>query len=210
MHRRVLYATVTALLLSASLCGCSKLSKLGLGGQPQQSTELPSPKELAAIRYMSQAPGPGGRKIYDHLEQARSCRDLQIAMRWDRPPDVRGGPFDDKMVYLSAGMPADLPKESEVFVSGVIRRGQALQAGGSVWSLKLRDGSEVQAVETAQYSVKQEEAQQGGGKATMVHPYTPGRMLCAYGVYQGDSGLALSGHGHVPLVSVLFAMDRAR
>lgn len=197
----------TALLLATCLASCGKL---GLGGHSTHSTELPSPQQLKAIRYMSQAPGPEGRKVFNHLEQARSCRDLEVAMRWDRPPDVKGGPFDEKMVYVSSGVPASLPKNREVFVSGVIRRGRPLPDGGSVWSLKLKDGSEVQAVETPQYTEKQEEAQQGGGKATMLHPYTPGRMLCAYGVYQGNIGLALSGHGHVPLISVLFAMDRAR
>jgi hypothetical protein len=200
-------AAGAALLLATCLAGCSKL---GLGGQSTHSTELPSPQQLKSIRYMSQAPGPDGRKIFDHLEQARSCRDLEVAMRWDRPPDVRGGPFNKKMVYVSSQVPANLPKDSEVFVSGVIQQGRPLPSGGSVWSLKLKDGSELQAVETAQYSDKQEEAQQGGGKATMIHPYTPRRMLCAYGVYQGDIGLALNGHGHVPLVSVLFAMDRLR
>jgi len=44
----------------------------------------------------------------------------------------------------------------------------------------------------------------------MVHPYTPGRLLCAYGIYQGDIGMALGQPRHVPLVSVLFAMDRVR
>ncbi len=192
------------LAVAPSACG-----KLGLGSH-STSKELPSQRELKSIRYMSQAPGPDGRKVFNHLEQAKSCRDLAVAMRWDRPPDVRAGPFDQKMVYISSQTPTSLPKDSEVFVTGVIRRGQPLAAGGSVWSLRLKDGSELQAVESAQYTEKQEEAQQGGGKATMIHPFTPGRMLCAYGVYQGDIGLALSGHGHVPLVSVLFAMDRVR
>lgn len=174
------------------------------------SKELPSPQQLKSIRYMTQASGPDGRKVFNHLEQARSCHDLEIAMRWDRPPDVRGGPFNDKMVYLSSHMPTDLRKDAEVFVSGVIQQGEPLQTGGSVWALKLKDGSELQAVETAQYADKQEEAQQAGGKPTMIHPFTHGRLLCAYGVYQGDTGLAPGGHRHVPLISVLFAMDRLR
>lgn len=206
MRNLLLRTAGAALLLAVALAGCSKL---GLGGK-KKSTELPSPRELKSIRYMSQTTGPDGRPVYNHLEQARSCRDMEVAMRWDRPPDVRGGPFNDEMVYVSAGIPANLPKDSEVFVSGVVQAGQSLPAGGSVWALKLRNGSEVQAVESAQYTEKQEEAQQGGGKATMVHPYTRGRMLCAYGVYQGNIGLALGGHGHVPLISVLFAMDRGR
>ena len=196
--------SAATLLLATSLAGCSKL---GLGGKPP-APELPTPHQLQYVRYMSQAPGPDGRKLFNHLSQARTCYDLEVAMRWDRPPNVSGGPFDDKMVYVSSGMPADLPKNSEVFLSGIIEQGQTLPSGGSVWAVKLKSGGEVQAVETSPYTTKQDEAQQSGGHPTMVHPYTPGRMFCGYGVYQGNNGMALNGHGHVPLVSILFAMDR--
>ena len=201
--------------LAVLLAGCNRLGldKLGLGfgNQPQHSNELPSARQLKGIAYMSQAKsGPNGRPMYDHLEQAKSCHDLEIAMRWNRPPDIKAGPFNQKMTYISSGVPASLSKTSEVFVTGVIKAGQTLPSGGSVWSLKLQDGSEVQAIETPEYTEKQEEAQQSGGKATMVHPYTPGRLLCAYGIYQGDIGMALGQPRHVPLVSVLFAMDRVR
>jgi hypothetical protein len=204
MRRLAVRSTGLALLPLALLAGCSKL---GLGGKPT-APEVPTARQLKYIRYMSQAPGPNGRPLYDHLSQARTCYDFEIALRWDRPPNVRGGPFNDRMTYVSARMPADLPKNSEVFVSGVIEQGQSLPSGGSVWAVRLKDGSEVQAVETAQYAQKQEEAQEDGGEVTMRHPYTPGRILCAYGFYQGDTGTALNGHGHVPLVSLLFAMDR--
>jgi hypothetical protein len=207
MRNPIVGSTGTALVLTTVLASCAKL---GLGGQPQHSTQLPTPRELKAIRYMSQAPGPDGQRVFNHLEQAKSCHDLEIAMRWNRPPDVKAGPFNQKMVYVSSAMPANLPKNSEVFVSGVIEAGRSLPSGGSIWSLKLKDGSEVQAIETAEYAQKQEEAQQSGGPATMLHPYTPKRILCAYGVYQGNIGLALDNHGHVPLVSLFFAMDRSR
>lgn len=197
-------SVVPLLLLTTSLAGCSKLGIGGKAAPPQ----LPTARQLKYIHYMSQAQGPDGRKIFDHLSQARTCYDLEVAMRWDRPPNVKGGPFDDKMVYVSSAFPADLPKNSEVFLSGVIEQGQTLPSGGSVWAVKLKGGGAVQAVETSQYTAKQEEAQQSGGHPTMVHPYTPGRMFCGYGFYQGDSGMALNGHGHVPLVSILFAMDR--
>ncbi len=204
MRNLTVRSVVPALLLATSLAGCSKL---GLGGK-HAPPELPTPRQLKYIRYMSQAPGPDGRKIFNHLSQARTCYDFEVAMRWDRPPNVKGGPFDDKMVYVSSGFPADLPKNSEVFLSGVIEQGQTLPSGGSVWAVKLKSGGEVQAVETSEYTAKQEEAQQSGGRPSMVHPYTPGRMLCGYGVYQGNIGMALNGHGRVPLVSILFAMDR--
>lgn len=209
MRNLIVGMTGTGLLLATALAGCGKLH---LGGQPQHSSQLPTAKQLKAIRYMSQSqtPGPDGRRVYNHLDQAKSCHDLEIAMRWNRPPDIKTGPFNDKMVYVSAGVPADLPKNSEVFVSGKIEAGRSLPTGGSIWSLKLQDGSELQAIETPEYYEKQAEAQQSGGPATMLHPYTPGRTLCAYGVYQGNIGLAMNSHGHVPLVSLFFAMDRYR
>jgi hypothetical protein len=207
MRKLIVRSTATALLFATLLPGCAKL---GLGGQPQHSKELPTARQLEAIRYMSQAPGPDGRRLYTRLEQAKSCHDLEIAMRWNRPPDIKAGPFDQKMVYISSAVPAHLPKSSEVFVTGKIEAGRSLPSGGSIWSLKLQDGSEVQAIEPAGYAEKQEEAQQSGGPATMIHPYTPRRTLCAYGVYQGDIGLAMDNHGHVPLVSIFFAMDRYR
>lgn len=197
----------TALLLAASLAGCDKL---GLGSGPTQSKQLPTAQQLKSIAYMSQATGPDGRHLYDHVEQAKSCHDLELAMRWNRPPDVKGGPFNQRMVYVSSDLPANLSKNSEVFVTGAIKAGQTMSSGGLVWSLKLKDGSEIQAVESAEYAAKEEEAQQGGGLAMMVHPYTPGRLLCAYGVYQGNIGTALDQHTRVPLVSVIFAMDRRR
>jgi hypothetical protein len=207
MLRLIARSAALLLMLAGLLAACSRL---GLGGKPQRPAQLPSPRQLKQIAYMSQTAGPDKRRIFDHFEQAKSCHDFEIAMRWNRPPNVRGGPFDQKLVYITARVPADLPKNSEVFVSGVIEAGRALSSGGSVWALKLKDGGQVQAVETAGYAAKQEEAQQNGGGATMIHPYTRGRALCAYGVYQGITGLALDQHGRVPLVSVLFAMDRRR
>jgi hypothetical protein len=207
MRNLVLRSAGTAVLPAILLAACSKL---GLGRQPTHSNQLPTAQQLKAIRYMSQGPGPNGRSVYDHLEQAKSCHDLEIAMRWNRPPDLRGGPFNKKMVYISSDMPANLPKDSEVFITGVIKAGQSDPSGSSAWSLRLKDDAEVQAVESVEYVQKQEEAQQAGGKATIVRPFTPGRLLCAYGIYQGNIGLALNQHGHVPLVSVMFAMDRRR
>ena len=214
MRSLIVRVTGAAILLTLPLAGCSKagvwLDKLGLGNEPQHSTQLPSPRQLKRIHYMSQSAAPGGRHVFDHLEQAKSCHDLEIAMRWNRPPDVKSGPFNDKMVYLSAQTLTNLPKNSEVFLTGVIKAGRALPSGGSIWSLKLKDDSEIQAIETPEYAEKQAEAQQAGGPATIVHPYTPGRMLCGNGVYQGNIGIGLDPHQHVPLVSILFIMDRRR
>ncbi len=214
MRNLIVKSVAGALALGILLAGCSKLSlaRLGLGGQPAQSKELPTPRQLKTIAYMSQAKGgQNGRLLYDHPEQAKSCHDLEIAMRWNRPPDIKAGPFNEKMTYISSGVPASLSKASEVFVTGKIKAGQSMSSGGSVWSLTLQDGSEIQAIETPEYAGKQEEAQQQpGAPQTTSHPYTAGRLLCAYGVYQGDIGTALDTPQHVPLVSVLFAMDRSR
>ncbi len=213
MRNLIVRSVAAALTLTVLLAACDKLGldKLGLGLQPAQSKELPTARQLKSIAYMSESKqGQDARLTYDHLEQAKSCHDLEIAMRWNRPPDVKAGPFNQKMTYIAAGIPADQPKISEVFLTGVINAGQTMSSGGSVWSLKLQDGSEIQAVESPEYTAKQEEAQQAGGHATMLHPYTPGRLLCVYGVYQGDIGMALGKPTHVPLVSILFAMDRTR
>jgi hypothetical protein len=199
------------LLVSMTLVGCDKL---GLGNAPQTSTQRPGPQELKRIHYMSQAPGPDGRNLFDHLDRAKSCRDLELAMRWNRPPDVQGGPFNEKMVYLSAQAPADLPKGSEVFVTGTIKRGEALPSGAWGWSLALSDGSEIQAIEPAEYWQKQEQQQdpqqQKEGAAAIVKPNEPGRKLCANGIYQGMIGKSLKGDQSAPLVEVLFAIDRRR
>src|SRR5215469_3754502 len=205
--RNLILQTAGALLLVALLPGCDKL---GLGSHQAPSKELPSAQQLKSIDYMSRSAGPEGRPVYDHLEQAKSCHDLEIAMRWNRPPDVKGGPFNGRMTYVASSLPANLQKSTEVFVTGVIKAGQSMASGGSVWSLRLQDDTEVQAVEAPEYTEKQEESQQAGGHATMMHPYTAGRLLCAYGVYQGNIGMALDQHGHVPLVSVIFAMDRRK
>jgi hypothetical protein len=216
MRNLILRTGVSVLALAALLAGCNKLSlgKLGLGGQSTKSKQLPTPRELKTIAYMSQAKGgQNGRLLYDHPEQAKSCHDLEIAMRWNRPPDIKAGPFNEQMTYIAAGVPASLSKASEVFLTGKIKAGQSMPSGGSVWWLTLPDDSELQAIETPEYTEKQEEAQQqAGAPQTMSHPYTPGRLLCVYGVYQGDIGTPALGQSqqHVPLVSVLFAMDRTR
>jgi hypothetical protein len=197
-----------ALLVAGTLLnGCDKL---GLDGGPHVSAQRPSPQELQRIQYMSQAAGPDGQKVFDHLEQAKSCRDLELAMRWNRPPDIQGGPFNQKLIYLSTQVPADLPKNSEVFVAGTIERGESLPSGAWGWSLQMTDRSEVQAIETAEYWQKQEQEQQDSGAVAIVKPNAPGRKLCAHGIYQGLIGKSPQRDGNVPLVSVLFALDRRR
>jgi len=207
MDPRVWHRLAVLVLLTCPLVGCDKLTP---SSDSQQSATRPSPQELRKISYMSQVTvGPDGQKVFDRLEQAKSCRDLELAMRWNRPPDVASGPFNTKMVYLSSSVPADLAKQSEVFVSGKIKRGQSLSSGSSGWSLKMKDGSEVQVIEPSDYWEKQEQAQQEGGAAAIVKPYTPGRTFCGRGIYQGRIGKSLDGQT-VPLVEALFGMDRAK
>jgi len=207
---------VALLGVSAVLAGCDKLGlgSLGLGSQPPPSSQRPTPQELKRIGYMSQATGADGRKVFDHLDRAKSCRDLQLAMRWNRPPDIPSGPFNKKMIYLSTGLPADLPKDSEVFITGTIKRGQSLPSGAWGWSIALSDGTEVQAIEPAEYWQKQEQEQdpqqQKESGAAIVKPNEPGRKLCGNGIYQGMTGKSLNGDQSAPLVEVLFAIDRRR
>jgi hypothetical protein len=211
MIRSIAVSPELLLIVTFALAGCDKL---GLDNGQHGSTQRPSPADLQRIQYMSQAAGPDGRKIFDHLERAKSCRDLQLAMRWNRPPDVQGGPFNQKMTYLSGQVPPDLPKGSEVFIFGTIQRGESLPSGAWGWSLKMSDGSEVQAIEPAEYWQKQEQQQdpqqQKEGAAAIVKPNEPGRKLCGNGIYQGTIGKSIKGAGDVPLVSVLFAIDRRR
>jgi hypothetical protein len=207
MVRKVFPSFRALLVVVTTLSGCDKL---GLSNEPHVSTQRPSPTELARIHYMSQATDQGGHKVFDHLEQAKSCHDLELAMKWNRPPDTAGGPFNQKLIYLSAGVPADLPKQSEVFVSGMIERGESLPSGAWGWSLQMMDGSEVQAIESADYWQKQQQVQQEGNALAIVKPNAPGRKLCAHGIYQGLIGKSLKGDGNVPLVSVLFALDRRK
>ena len=197
---------VVALAVVTLAAGCDQL---GLGHKAVESQDLPSPEALAKIGYMTTAAsGPEGRKVYTRLEEARSCGDFELAMRWNRPPDVAGGPFHQKLIFLTKSIPADLPKNSEVFIVGVIERGGTLASGAGGWSLRMQDGSQAQAIETAGLWEKQEQAAQDGGVTAIVDPETPGRLLCAHGIYQGVVGKASGQSADIPLVSVLFAMDR--
>ncbi len=208
MSFRVCYRSSVLVLAASLVVGCDKLSP---HPPPQTSMQRPSEHELKRIRYMSQASvGADGQKVFDRPAQAKSCRDLELATRWNRPPDVEGGPFKTKLVYLTSGVPANLPKQSEVFISGKILRGGSLSSGSSGWSLKLQDGSELQAIEPAESWEKQEQVQQEGGPAAIVKPYTPGRTFCGQGIYQGPIGKSLDSGQSVPLVEVLFGMDRAK
>src|SRR5581483_8895166 len=99
-------ARMTLVLLLANLTvGCDRL---GIGEQAVTDDGAPDEQQLRKISYMAVAnSGPNGRKIYDHLEQARSCDDLELAMRWNRPPNVESGPFHKKLVYVSQQLPPD-------------------------------------------------------------------------------------------------------
>jgi hypothetical protein len=199
------------LVTAAVLCGCDKL---GLDNKRRVSTQVPSPQELQVVRYMSQSAGPDGRAVFDHLEQAKSCHDFEVAMRWNRPPDIEGGAFNQKLIYLSTQVPEDLPKQAEVWLTGSIERGESLPSGAWGWSVRMKDGSEVQAIENAEYWQKQEASQQDlpphSEAGAIVKPGVPGRVLCAHGIYQGRIGKSPQQQGNVPLISVLFSLDRRK
>ena len=203
--------SLSALLLLSSLTtGCDRL---GLGGQSGPVADgAPSEQELQKISYMASADsGPNGRKLYTHFEQAKTCGDFELAMRWNRPPNIESGPFHKKMIYLTASVPADLPRDSEVFITGTIEQGETLPSGAARWYVKMRDGARIQAIETADYYEKQEQESQEGGKATaLVEPNQPRRIFCGNGVYEGLRGKDLEGDKKLPLVSMLFTMDRKK
>jgi hypothetical protein len=202
----------SALLICLAMAGgCDKLDPRHKAAEPDGA---PSEQELQQIGYLpAESPKPGARKLYNHLEQAKSCADYELAMRWNRPPNVEGGVFHRKLVFLSSNVPADLPQESEVLITGKIARGDVLPSGSARWTLQMQDGTRVQAIETANYWLKQEQAAQEahkGDPVAIVNPEKRGRMLCVQGIYQGRMGKDPDGEANLPLVSVLYAMDRDR
>ena len=194
------------LLLGLVTAGCDKL---GIGSHAAVADEAPTEQQLGKISYMSSAEAaPNGRKLYTRFEEARSCGDFELAMRWDRPPGVEGGPFHQKMVYLKATLPPDLPKNTEVFIRATIEEGETLSSGSARWYLRMQDGTRVEAVEDAGFMEKQEQAAQESKQAALVEPNKPHRDFCGTGIYQGVAGKDPSKDEKMPLVSVLYAMDR--
>jgi hypothetical protein len=195
------------ILLAGMTGGCDKL---GMGNKVVGPAEVPSEQALQKISYMSSAnSGPQGRKQYNHFEEAKTCADFEVAMRWNRPPNVPGGPFSKQMVYLTSDIPADLPKDSEVFIASTIVKGDPLVAGGEAWLLKMKDGTTVQAAEMANFMEKQEQDTQGAKLAALNKPNKPGRAFCAQAVFQGLEGKdSDQPDKKIPLFSILYAMDR--
>lgn len=200
---------VSAIILLAGVtAGCDKL---GIGNKTTEPEAVPTEQELNRISYMSAgSSGPNGRRKYEHLEEAKTCGDLELAMRWNRPPNVAGGVFDTKMVYLTSGIPADLPKDSEVFIAAKIESGDALSVGGELWYLKMADGTRVQAAEPANFWEQQAVVAQDNKLVAIVKPGKPGRAFCGQGVYQGLTGKMPDHDTMIPQVSIMFAMDRDR
>jgi hypothetical protein len=200
-----LSAAAGAVILLASLGGCDKF---GLGNKAPVPDGAPDEQALQKISYMSAADaGVKGRKLYNHVEEAKTCGDFELAMRWNRPPNIESGPFHKKIVYLTGTIPADLRQGSEVFITAKIEKGETLPSGSAVWLLRMSDGTAVQAVETADFWEKEEQATQEGKFVAIVNPTTPGRAFCGQGVYQGLVGKE-GDQKKVPVVSALFAMDR--
>ncbi len=197
------------LFLLVDIAGCDRL---GLGHGTPEPDGAPTEQQLRKIHYMSSAnSGPQGRKLYQHVEEAKTCADFELATRWNRPPNVEGGVFHKRMVYLTGGLPADLPKESEVFLRGKIQRADNLTTGGILWTLTLADGTRAQAIEAANFLEKEDQAAQESKNAALVKPNKPGRAFCGQGIYQGLLGkVPDGGDAKIPLFSMLFVMDRDR
>jgi hypothetical protein len=200
-------ARVGAVLLFAGLsAGCGQL---GTGNSAPQEPEVPSAHDLAQIGYLPTETDPNGRKAYKELAKAKSCGDFELAMRWNRPPNIAGGPLGKKMAYLGTASPANLPKDSEVVLTGTIVRGASLVGGDHAWYLRMKDGTVVQVVERADYLQKQEQDTQGDRLGALNQPDKPGRALCGRGFYMGALGTdPENGDKKVPLYSMLFTLDR--
>lgn len=210
MRYRSSWSLGALLLLGSLIAGCDRLGLGGPGGPV--SDGAPSEQELQKISYMAAADsGPNGRKLYTHFEQAKTCGDFELAMRWNRPPNIQSGPFHKKMIYLTTAVPADLARDSEVFITGTIEQGETLPSGAARWYVKMRNGTRVQAIETADYFEKEEqEPPEGGHSSALVEPNRPGRIFCGNGVYEGLRGKDREGDQKIPLVSMLFSMDRKK
>ncbi len=194
-------------LLAVVTAGCDKL---GIGSQGPVVDEAPTEQDLTKIGYMSSADsGPSGRKLYTRFEEAKSCGDFELALRWNRPPGVEGGPFHQKLVYLKSTLPADLPKNTEVFLRATIEEGETLPSGSARWFLRMQDNTLIEAVEDAGFMEKQEQAAQESKQTALVEPNKPHRAFCAHGIYQGVAGKDPTKDEKIPLVSVLYAMDRS-
>ena len=193
------------LLLSYLSTGCDKMAT----GDPPGGDGAPDEAQLQKIGYMASGnTGPKGRRQYSQLEQAKTCGDLELAMRWNRPPNIEGGPFHKKLQYLTEQIPPDLPKDTEVFIAGRIERGQMMPSGGAGWLLRMKNGTVIQAQESANFWEKQEQDSQQGQPAAVVKPTKPGRAFCGHGVYQGRVGKDPGQSADIPVVSMLFSMDR--
>jgi hypothetical protein len=209
MRRNLTFRVGTVILLANLAGGCDKL---GIGNEAPVADGAPAEQDLQKISYMSAADaGPKGRKLYSRFEEAKTCGDFELAMRWNRPPNIETGPFKKKMVYLTAGIPADLPKDSEVFITGKIEIWDPLTAGGAGWHLRMQDGTAAQAIETVNFWEKQEQDSQDSQdkkRVAFLKPNKPGRAFCGQAVYQGLAGKDPGQDKPIPLFSVLFAMDR--
>lgn len=192
------------------LAGCDKLGeKLGMADRGPVDDGAPGQQELQQIQYMSSADsGPKGRKVYNALGEAKTCEDLELALRWNRPPNIAGGPFHKKLVYVTDAIPAQLPKEAEVFIKGRIDRAAMLPSGSAGWLLRMSDGTTVQAVEAANFWEKQQQESQEGKVVALVKPTKPGRAFCGHGVYQGRTANDPAQNTQIPLVAMMFSMDR--
>lgn len=199
-----------ALFLALALAGCDQF---GAAQKAMGPPEVPSDAQLKKISYMTaESSGPQGRKTYTHLWEAKSCADLETAMRWNRPPNVRGGKFGMQMVYLTDTVPADLPVDSEVFLRGTIEKGDQLVAGGWAWIVKMKDGTRVQAAEMQDFITKQDQETVGNSKAmTLDKPSKPGRAFCGHAVFQGIKGKDPDqADKKIPLFSMLYTIDREK
>ena len=97
---------------------------------------------------------------------------------------------------------ADLPQVPKVL--GTVGKTGFVHA--YVRGRPLADGSTVQAIESVDFWVKEEQGSEHSTGHPVIKPYVPGRTLCAQGVYQGVKGK--DGTQAVPLFSLMFAMDR--
>jgi hypothetical protein len=182
---------------SSEVKGDSIASLVAVDGTPNQ-------KGLERIAYMSRDAGPPNQ--FSRLDDAKGCNDLELAMRWNRPPTAASG---QQLTYITSKVPKDLAKGANVFVSGrIIKSGSDPRSGVAVWVLRLRDGSSADIIMLPQFWRSLAQQSRDAGRKWFIAPETADRMFCGSGSFQGPGETISGSDTPVPVFGLVLAMDR--
>jgi hypothetical protein len=164
----------------------------------------PNQKGLERIAYMSRDTAPPNQ--FSRLDDAKGCNDLELAIRWNRPPTAAAG---QQLTYVTSKVPKNLAKGANVFVSGrIIKSGSDRQSGVALWALRLRDGSSAEVIMLPQFWKSLAQESHDAGRKWFIAPETANRMFCGAGSFQGPGETIPGSDTPVPVFGLLVAMDR--